>query len=1197
LEPYDVTVGTDDNYYITDRAANQILRYRLVSGAIETVAGSPVRDAGHVNMTGVYARFSSPSGIVATRGGLVVADSANHVLRLVTQTGSVTDLVGAAGSPGDEDTADPGGPRFRFPTGLAVDGAGVIYVADAYNNKIRRVATDDTVTTIPYAGLHQPNGVDVDHEGNLWIADTRNHQVKVITPAGVELKVFGSGSVGSTDYLIGSLATFNLPRNLKFIDSAVGAIVADTANNTLRQIHTNLNVMDFSVTTISGIAGSAGRVDGATNIATFNAPIGLHNDLLTGSLLVTDSAGAVNEGGALRLYQLTQPLEKIATPEIGYLTRETSGSAQSSVSVTRFIGVTNATFDNFVHIAIKAADNVRTTAEFGKSSTNGLTDSVPIPNEGSPSVDIYEDTFAFTTPIVGFNDFMPDLTMKARSFSSGRPSSDVPVARFQFVTAAPSISGNNPNSFTVGNITTNAQMYYTLDGTDPPETEVEAQNAVAQIPATVYGPIENGDSVPALNFGMADTIEFRIRAYATGMKRSGVASQVFSKTSFDASKITFGFAAGEGASQFQAAVGQHFYAPITLDMLAGERELFGLQFALGVTNLPADAASGRPAAPTIMGSGNIGYKTLLKAQDPDANVLRSLPPAFATADPDPAVFQPASLANMMFTNFNGGRNFFGIGYLERPDAEKKGLFDTTLQNLISFSQAHNTLFEGGNGKVLVGAFIVKIPTPANVSLTGHKYRIRVSRPSAVAGLDTDVYLDAPTGGSMAGGAPANALKEITIGNPGYVVGDVEPFGWYNAGDFGDTNILMTDLMQVFQAVVYNYNRPPGDKNDPNQPISDYYDAYDSSNGTAVQSFDGVDKTMINGIMMGDNDLKVDDIYITFRRALDPDLDWIRRYWEDGTKKAEAIKGEFRGVTDGPIANLPSVGLAPKGQPNLAAQGLSTVSPFVNFYADDISIQDGSSTVSVPIRAKISGNYPVRTLAMNLNVRALDGSPALETPVEFVPGRLGAPTVDAQINNSNYSAAWLNAAQSGIFGDELVGTLLVNLPQSADVDSAYTIEFEHISASPNGYGVLRQKVRNGLLTLRDRSASSFGDRIPDSWRLRHFGNLQNILSHADADADGDGVSNLREFLAGTHPNDAKSALRMAAPTRAFGSSGISLSWPTVDGKKYVVECATSLFAEVWTPVTATMTGNGDESTFVDTEPLERPRFYRVRLIEE
>jgi hypothetical protein len=124
-----------------------------------------------------------------------------------------------------------------------------------------------------------------------------------------------------------------------------------------------------------------------------------------------------------------------------------------------------------------------------------------------------------------------------------------------------------------------------------------------------------------------------------------------------------------------------------------------------------------------------------------------------------------------------------------------------------------------------------------------------------------------------------------------------------------------------------------------------------------------------------------------------------------------------------------------------------------------------------------------------------------------------------------------------------------------------------------------------------------DSIPDSWRLRYFGTVANILSHANADADGDGVPNWQEFRSGTNPTDLRSVLRLlSAKQKKDGVlAGMTLRWPTVSGKRYIIERSSSLMEPDWQVISAPVTGGGFTSEF--TDQIGDPQyFYRVRLAE-
>jgi PKD repeat protein len=161
------------------------------AGAVTTLAGL-AGFSGSANGTGSAARFYAPYGVaVDTNGNVFVADSNNNTIRKVTPAGVVTTLAGLAGNFGSTDGTGSAA-SFDYPDGLAVDSAGNIYVADTYNNTIRKVTPAGAVTTL--AGLagssgsadgtgsaarfYAPYKVAVDTNGIVYAVDSDNHTVR-----------------------------------------------------------------------------------------------------------------------------------------------------------------------------------------------------------------------------------------------------------------------------------------------------------------------------------------------------------------------------------------------------------------------------------------------------------------------------------------------------------------------------------------------------------------------------------------------------------------------------------------------------------------------------------------------------------------------------------------------------------------------------------------------------------------------------------------------------------------------------------------------------------------------------------------------------------------------------------------------------------------------------------------------------------
>jgi sugar lactone lactonase YvrE/murein DD-endopeptidase MepM/ murein hydrolase activator NlpD len=193
-DPYGVAVDEAGNIYIADAGDNNRIRKLTPGGATSTLAGGK---EGFADGPGAQARFNTPSGIaIDAQGNLYVADTGNNAIRKVAPDGAVSTLAGS----GVAGTADGKGREAQFngPVGVAVGEDGVVYVADTYNDAIRRIAPDGTVTTIAgsgvpgdadgpalRAGFDTPCALVLDGDGGLLIADTRNNAIRKLSRDGV----------------------------------------------------------------------------------------------------------------------------------------------------------------------------------------------------------------------------------------------------------------------------------------------------------------------------------------------------------------------------------------------------------------------------------------------------------------------------------------------------------------------------------------------------------------------------------------------------------------------------------------------------------------------------------------------------------------------------------------------------------------------------------------------------------------------------------------------------------------------------------------------------------------------------------------------------------------------------------------------------------------------------------------------------
>ena len=182
-------VITNSGGTVTTTQATLVVETQL---AVVTLAGSP-GNSGNTDGSGSAARFNSPADIaVNSSGNAYVADADNNTVRMITPAGVVTTLAGQAGVSGSSDGTSSA--RFNHPTGVAVNSAGNVYVADTDNNEVRKVTAAGMVTTL--AGLagssgstdgttsarfNGPSGIVADGTGNLYVSDTLNDTIRKIT--------------------------------------------------------------------------------------------------------------------------------------------------------------------------------------------------------------------------------------------------------------------------------------------------------------------------------------------------------------------------------------------------------------------------------------------------------------------------------------------------------------------------------------------------------------------------------------------------------------------------------------------------------------------------------------------------------------------------------------------------------------------------------------------------------------------------------------------------------------------------------------------------------------------------------------------------------------------------------------------------------------------------------------------------------
>ncbi|MET7593337.1 hypothetical protein ACFYPQ_42225 [Streptomyces sp. NPDC005522] len=299
--PSGVAVDGYGNLYIAD-TGNCRVRKVDVQGTITTVAGTGTQDFNGDGQPAATAHLDYPGGVaVDSHGNLYIADTQNCRVRKVDVQGTITTVAGT----GEQGFGGDGRPataaQLWYPSAVAVDVHGTLYIADTQNRRVRKVDAQGIITTVAGAGrvgssddgqpaitahLFSPRGVAVDVHGALYIADTYDHRVRRVDVRGIITTVAGTGEEGfSGDGQPATAAQLWSPSGVA-VDVHGTLYIADTQNRRVRRVDAR-----GTITTVAGTSEEEGHLVGdgePLTMTTLDEPESLAFDS-QGNLYIADT--------------------------------------------------------------------------------------------------------------------------------------------------------------------------------------------------------------------------------------------------------------------------------------------------------------------------------------------------------------------------------------------------------------------------------------------------------------------------------------------------------------------------------------------------------------------------------------------------------------------------------------------------------------------------------------------------------------------------------------------------------------------------------------------------------------------------------------------------------------------------------------------------------------------------------------------
>ncbi len=298
LGPYGVDVDRYGHMLIADNS-NNVIRKLTTTGIISTIAGNDTAGFRGDGGPATLAEFFRPGSVaIDSTGNIYVADQLNDRIRKINTAGIISTFAGNGSGSFSGDGGQATAAALFRPCGVAVDSSGNVYIADQYNNRVRKVNTSGIISTLAGRGgssfggdggpatnayLNNPEGVSVDRYGNVYIADAYNNRIRKVNIAGTISTVAGSSTGGyAGDGGAATAARLNRPYHA-CMDGNSNLYIADEFNHRIRKVNTSGVINTFAGTAYGGFSGDGGPATAAR----LSYPTGIAIDA-AGNVFVAD---------------------------------------------------------------------------------------------------------------------------------------------------------------------------------------------------------------------------------------------------------------------------------------------------------------------------------------------------------------------------------------------------------------------------------------------------------------------------------------------------------------------------------------------------------------------------------------------------------------------------------------------------------------------------------------------------------------------------------------------------------------------------------------------------------------------------------------------------------------------------------------------------------------------------------------------